>query len=245
MKPNIDIEIITACIPDIYARFTDWFKSVLNASDGTLNLALSGGNTPKALFEYWTANHQDDIDWTRVRFFWSDERCVPPNDEQSNYRMTKEYLFDRLPVSEGQIFRIEGENEPFAEAKRYAEVLRRELKAQNEIPSFDIVMLGMGDDGHTASIFPHQIALWDSPEICVVGTHPQSGQQRVSLSGKTINAAKNIAFLVTGKSKAERVREIIETRGQAERRYPAAKAAAQSGNLLWFLDNDAAALLNP
>ncbi|MDR1518333.1 MAG: 6-phosphogluconolactonase [Dysgonamonadaceae bacterium] len=238
MMKDTDFEIVCTTTPDVYVRFTEWFKSVLASSDGKISLALSGGNTPKALFEHWATKHRDDVDWKRVQFFWGDERCVPPNDEQSNYKMTKEYLFSQLPISERQIFRIKGENEPFAEAERYADVLRRELKG--EIPSFDIMMLGVGDDGHTASIFPNQLALWDSPQTCVVGIHPQSGQKRVSLSGRTINAAKNIAFLVTGKNKAEKLREIIGNRNQAEKTYPAAKVAPQSGRLLWFLDEDAA-----
>ena len=223
---------------DVFVRFTDWLKSVLNEKSGTISIALSGGNTPKALFDFWVAQHKNDIDWNRIKFFWGDERCVPPDDEQSNYKMTKEHLFDHLPIPENHIFRIEGENNPETEAERYSEILRKELNVQNGVPSFDIVMLGMGDDGHTASIFPNRIDLWESPEICLVAAHPQSGQKRVSLSGKTINAAQNVAFLVTGKNKAEKVKAIIENRTEAEKIYPAAKVAPISGNLLWFLDED-------
>ena len=228
---------------DVFVRFTDWLKSVLNEKNGTISIALSGGNTPKALFDFWVAQHKNDIDWNKIKFFWGDERCVPPNDEQSNYKMTKEHLFDFLPIPEKNIFRIKGEDDSELEAKRYSEILQNELDSVGGVPSFDIVMLGMGDDGHTASIFPNRIDLWESPEICLVASHPQSGQKRVSLSGKTINAAQNVAFLVTGKNKAEKVKAIIENRTEAEKVYPAAKVAPISGNLLWFLDEEAANLL--
>ena len=237
-------QLVFNATTDVYARFTDWFKSILDASGDMVTIALSGGNTPKTLFEYWTMKHRDDIDWGKIKFFWGDERCVSPLDEQSNYKMTREYLFDHLPIKDGQIFRIKGEDDPFAEAKSYSEVLRSELKERNGIPSFDIVMLGMGDDGHTASIFPNQMELWNSPEICVVGVHPHSGQKRISLSGTTINAAKNVAFLVTGKNKAEKIKEVLENHDQAEKIYPAAKVDPKAGNLLWFMDDNAAELLS-
>ena len=228
---------------DVFVRFTDWLKSVLNEKNGTISIALSGGNTPKALFDFWVAQHKNDIDWNKIKFFWGDERCVLPNDEQSNYKMTKEHLFDFLPIPEKNIFRIKGEDDSELEAKRYSEILQNELDSVGGVPSFDIVMLGMGDDGHTASIFPNRIDLWESPEICLVASHPQSGQKRVSLSGKTINAAQNVAFLVTGKNKAEKVKAIIENHTEAKKVYPAAKVAPISGNLLWFLDEEAANLL--
>lgn len=237
-------QIIFKGTTNVYARFTDWLQSILNATDEKISIALSGGNTPKTLFEYWATEHRNDIDWHKINFFWGDERCVPPDDAQSNYHMTKEYLFDHLPISDGQIFRIEGENAPETEAKRYSEILGKKLGKENGIPSFDIVMLGMGDDGHTASIFPNQMDLWNNPEICVVGIHPQSGQKRVSLSGTTINAAKRVAFLVTGKNKAEKVREIIEEPKKARLIYPAARVSPQAGKLLWFLDDAAASLLS-
>lgn len=243
MENKTATQIINEQDAHVLDRFTDWFISVLNRTDGYVSLALSGGNTPKALFDLWATEYRDKIDWQRIRFFWGDERCVSPNDEQSNYKMTKEHLFTHLPIDESQIFRIKGENNPADEAERYSQVLRNELALQNGIPSFDIVMLGMGDDGHTASIFPHQIDLWDSPKICVLGTHPESGQIRVSLSGTTINAAKNVAFLVTGVNKAQKIKEIIYNHEKAKKMYPAAKVAPTNGNLLWFIDKDAAALL--
>jgi len=219
--------------------FTDLLKSVL-AKKGAVNLGLSGGSTPKSLFKYWSDRHANDIDWSAIRFFWGDERCVPPTDDESNFKMTKVYLFENLNIPESNIFRIHGEEVPATEAERYSGVLTDQLESVDGVPSFDILMLGMGDDGHTASIFPYEMDLWDSNDICVVATHPVSGQKRVSLSGKVINAAKYITFLVTGESKAQKVKEIMQHREQAQAIYPAARVAPQNGKLIWFLDNKAA-----
>lgn len=222
--------------------FTERMKEA-SSEKRTVSIALSGGSTPKSLFDYWAQLPEGEIDWKKFRFFWGDERCVPPSDNESNYKMTKEHLFDLIAVPDENIFRIQGEDNPESEAKRYGKLLDEKLPTINDIPSFDILMLGMGDDGHTASIFPHEIELWNSPENCVVATHPVSGQKRVSLSGKVINTAKNIFFLVTGNNKAEKVKEIIEYPHEAEKKYPAALVQPNSGNLHWFLDDGANGLL--
>ena len=219
--------------------FTAYLKDILKDKK-RVTIALSGGSTPKSLFDYWAEHHKNDIDWNSVFLFWGDERCVPPTDEQSNYKMTKDHLLDLVPIPEQNIFRIKGENDPAAEAKRYSTLLQMEVEATGGVPSFDLIMLGMGDDGHTASIFPEEIGLWKSSQICVVATHPDSGQKRVSLSGKVINNARNVAFLVTGAVKAEKVKQIIESRKEVKGIYPAAKVKPASGNLVWFLDKQAA-----
>ena len=227
---------------DLNKDFTLWLKELL-AKKETLSIALSGGTTPKSLFKYWAAKHANDIDWSKIKFFWSDERCVWPSDEESNYKMTKDNLFDHIPVPAKNIFRIRGENDPYKEARSYEELLVKELETIKGVPQFDILMLGMGDDGHTASIFPHEMNLWDSHNMCVVAMHPVTKQMRVSLSGKTINAAKNVAFLVTGATKAKKVQAVIEDNQNAQTKYPAAKVQPTSGNLIWFLDGYAAKLL--
>lgn len=223
---------------DLNYTFTERIKEIISEKE-RVTFALSGGSTPKSLFDYWAQLPKDEIDWKKVRFFWGDERCVPPSDDESNYKMTKEHLFDFVPVPNENIFRILGENDPGSEAVRYGKLLTGELETTNGVPSFDVLMLGMGDDGHTASIFPHEITLWDSPENCVTATHPVSGQRRVSLSGKVINAAKNVFFLVTGENKADKVKEIIEQPDQTGKKYPAALVQPDSGNLYWFLDHGA------
>ncbi len=235
---NMNIQIFQST--DALCRaFTQWLKELL-IEKGTITIALSGGSTPKSLFDYWAALPGGEIDWKRVKFFWGDERCVQPSHEESNFRMTKEHLFNRITVPEENIFRIQGENDPSEEAVRYGRLLQQELESENSIPTFDIVMLGMGDDGHTASIFPHQMELWDSETNCVAATHPVSGQQRVSLTGRVINAARNVAFLVTGSNKADKVQEIVSKPEVAEKKYPAARVQPESGNLYWFIDRQAA-----
>lgn len=222
--------------------FTGYLKEILKDRE-RVTVALSGGSTPKSLFDYWAKNHQHDIDWNSIFLFWGDERCVPPTDEQSNYKMTKEHLLDHVSIPERNVFRIKGENDPEAEAERYSTLLQMEVEVVSTVPSFDLVILGMGDDGHTASIFPQEIELWKSDNLCVVGTHPNSGQKRVSLSGKVINRAQRVVFLVTGATKAKKVKEIIESRKEVKDIYPAAKVKPVSGKLTWFLDKEAAKLL--
>lgn len=223
---------------DLNRFFTEWLKEMVTKKE-KVTIALSGGSTPKSLFDYWATLPAQEIDWTKIKFFWGDERCVPPTHAESNYKMTKEHLFDFVQVPPGNIYRIFGENDPASEAKRYGETLKHELATVNGIPSFDIMMLGMGDDGHTASIFPNQIDLWHSGDLCVTATHPVSGQIRVSVSGKVINAARNVVFLVTGENKADKVEEIINHPEQAAKKYPAALVQPDSGNLLWLLDEQA------
>lgn len=227
---------------DLNQAFTGKVKEIASGKK-TVTIALSGGSTPKSLFDYWAQLQEDEIDWKKFRFFWGDERCVPPSEDESNYKMTKEHLFDFIPVPDENIFRIYGEEDPVSEAERYSELLNEELETANGIPSFDILMLGMGDDGHTASIFPHEIIFWHSPHNCITANHPVSGQQRVSLSGKVINAAGHVFFLVTGENKADKVKEIIEQPDDSREKYPAALVQPDSGNLHWFLDQKAAKLL--
>ncbi|MDD2551737.1 MAG: 6-phosphogluconolactonase [Dysgonamonadaceae bacterium] len=227
---------------DLNKDFTLWLKELLSENE-PLTIALSGGTTPKSLFDYWAKNHAEDIEWSKIKFFWSDERCVWPDNDDSNYKIAKDHLFDHLPISQENIFRIRGENDPYKEARSYSDLLLNEVEQVNGIPQFDIIMLGMGEDGHTASIFPHEMNLWDSSNLCVVATHPKTRQMRVSLSGRTINAAKNVAFLVTGAAKAKKVQAVIEDKEKAQEKYPAAKVQPTSGNLIWFLDSKAAKLL--
>ncbi|MFA5733783.1 MAG: 6-phosphogluconolactonase [Proteiniphilum sp.] len=227
---------------ELSRTFTEWFKEQLSEKE-SITIALSGGSTPTLLFDYWASLPEEEINWRKVKFFWGDERCVPPDYEESNYKMTKQHLFDFVSVPEENIFRIMGEEEASAEAARYGKLLQQELQSKNGVPLFDIVMLGMGDDGHTASIFPHQMELWESDANCVAATHPVSGQQRVSLTGRVINAAHNVVFLITGANKAEKVNEIVTRPEEAEKKYPAARVQPESGNLYWFMDQQAAQML--
>lgn len=242
-KQNMIMEIqIFKTLQELNQSFTEWLQEILNKKE-SITIALSGGSTPKSLFDFWSDLPEGEIDWTKIKFFWGDERCVPPTDSESNYKMTKEHLFDKINIPQNNIFRIKGENSPENEAEVYGDLLNQEIKVVNGVPAFDIVILGMGDDGHTASIFPHEIELWNSNNNCVAATHPETGQKRVSLTGKVINAANNVVFLVTGENKADKIREIIEHPEESEKKYPAALAQPESDNLLWFLDEKAAGKL--
>ncbi len=205
-----------------------------------LNVALSGGSTPKVIFDLLSKEYSDAIDWRKLRFFWGDERCVPPDDEESNYNMTRLHLFDHVPVPAENIFRIKGELPPDEARDSYADIIDKELPKRNKVPVFDLMILGMGDDGHTASIFPHEIGLWNSDNLCEVATHPTSGQKRVTLTGKVINNAAEILFLVTGKEKAPKVAEIIKEKG-TYKSHPA--ALVNRDKSLWLMDNEAAKLI--
>ncbi|WP_318308934.1 6-phosphogluconolactonase [Flagellimonas crocea] len=227
---------------EVAEQFSSYFVDQLK-DKAAFHVALSGGSTPKIVFDVLAENFADKVDWSKVHFYWGDERCVPPSDDESNYKMTVEHLFSKIDVPEANIHRILGEKDPVNEALRYANLLEINLDRVDEVPQFDLVILGMGDDGHTASIFPHEIDLWDSEEHCVVATHPDSGQKRVSINGKVINTSKEVAFLVTGTSKAEKVEAVIE-KNEGSDAYPASLVNPISGNLVWFLDEEAAAKLN-
>ncbi len=227
---------------EVAEQFSSYFVDQLKDKTA-FHVALSGGSTPKIVFDVLAENFADKVDWSKVHFYWGDERCVPPSDDESNYKMTVEHLFSKIDVPEANIHRILGEKDPVNEALRYANLLEINLDRVDEVPQFDLVILGMGDDGHTASIFPHEIDLWDSEDHCVVATHPDSGQKRVSINGKVINTSKEVAFLVTGASKAEKVEAVIE-KTEGSDAYPASLVNPISGNLVWFLDEEAAAKLN-
>ena len=216
--------------------FTEYFIKLGNGKSGVFNVALSGGSTPVAWFNYLAQHHLKDDFWERIHFYWGDERCVPPHDSDSNFGIAKKHLFDHIPIPDENIHRMYGELLPGEAADRYEISLRQHL---GQLPVFDLVILGMGDDGHTASIFPHEINLWNLDKLCVVATHPQTGQKRVSLTGMAINAATAVAFLITGRNKSERVREIINQETTAVF-YPANLVNPQKGTLHWFLDKDAA-----
>jgi 6-phosphogluconolactonase len=204
------------------------------------SIALSGGGTPRLALEA-LARHAAGIDWKAVHFFWGDERCVPPDHADSNYRMAREALFDTVDIPGGNIHRIMGERNPEAEAARYAGEMLATLPLAGNIPRFDLVMLGLGEDGHTASIFPGNIGLLKSGTLCEVSVHPMSGQKRITLTGKVFGQATQVAFLVTGSRKSSVVKEILEHEKGCEA-YPAAMLYAMRDDAMWWLDKEAASM---
>ncbi len=226
---------------EVARQFSAYFAERVK-DKAVFHVALSGGSTPKLIFDVLASEYGDTIDWSKIHLYWGDERCVPPTDDQSNYKMTEEHLLSKITVPKGNIHRVLGEKDPKGEALRYANLLEINLDRVDGIPQFDLVLLGMGDDGHTASIFPDNIGLWNAEDHCVVAAHPDSGQQRVSINGKVINRAQEVIFLVTGATKAEKVDEIHNQKSNYKK-YPAALVRPLSGNLTWFMDEAAANLI--
>lgn len=219
-------------------EFSKYFKDK-SSTQKPFHVALSGGSTPKIVFDVLADRFADTIDWNLIHFYWGDERCVAPDDDESNYKMTVDHLLSKISIPQENIHRIKGEENPKEEAKRYGELLEDILPQELNLPQFDLVILGMGDDGHTASIFPHELKLWVSPDNCEVAIHPESGQLRVSLTGRIINNAKTVTFLVTGENKAEKVKLIID-REEGYLDYPASHVSPKTKDLVWFLDAAAA-----
>ncbi|MGE4290316.1 MAG: 6-phosphogluconolactonase [Salinivirgaceae bacterium] len=208
-----------------------------------ITLAVSGGNTPYILFEQWATFYADKMDWQRLHFFWVDERCVAPDSPESNYGNTKKTLFDRVNLPEANIHRIRGEEQPNPEAERYAAEIGGLVPLVDGIPQFDIMLLGMGDDGHTASIFPPSIALFDSNAWVAATKNPYNGQSRITLTGQLINHATQIRFLVTGSGKAKVLGQLFN-REPGYQDYPASRVQPVNGKLSWILDQEAALLLD-
>lgn len=217
-------------------------EKVLNEKE-IYSIALSGGSTPKIFFSALASEYRYKINWENVHLFWVDERCVPPTDIESNFGMTKQFLIDKIPIPEKNIHRMKGEMDTEEEAERYSLEITKNLPAKNSLPVFDFIMLGIGEDGHTASIFPNQMNLLQSEKICGTAYHPVSHQKRITLTGKVINNSSEVAFVVTGKNKAVIISDIF-TKDKRSESYPASYINPTSGNLYWFLDNESASLLN-
>ena len=230
---------ISESVEKLSEQFAQLLIEKVNNSKDDFNIALSGGSTPKDIFEYLAAHHQNTIGWHKVKFFWGDERCVPPTDSESNYKMAYEALLSRLQIPASNIFRIRGENDPQNEATEYSEIVKKQLPQINKIPKFDLIMLGLGEDGHTASIFPNQKSLLESDKIYATAVHPETGQKRITLTGKVINNASTIVFIVTGNNKAQVVDEIINQKDNYKN-YPASFILPHNGELYWLLDKSAA-----
>jgi 6-phosphogluconolactonase len=237
-KPNLHVYPDGTAVARAFAdHLLDKMKT---AGDGPFFWALSGGSTPKLLFQLLAEEYGEKIDWSRLHFFWGDDRMVPYDDPESNYGEVKSLLFDHIPVVEEQIHPVPTDLEPEEAARTYAATIS-ELLPQNSdgLPIFDINMLGMGTDGHTASIFPDSMELLTDDRICAVAKHPESGQLRVTLTGPVINASDEVDFLITGGSKTLWVAQIINREQQATK-LPAAHINPTSGKLHWFLDRAAA-----
>ena len=217
--------------------FADYLERLIEKK--SLNIALSGGSTPKLLFLELSKRNQ--IKWDNVHLFWVDERCVPQDNDESNYRMAKELLIDNVGVPLSNVHRIKGESEPSKEAIRYENEIKQFVRREGNLPSFDLIILGIGTDGHIASIFPHQMELLKTEKICEVATHPISGQKRVSLTGRVIGNAQKVSFMVTGQAKSPIIKSILKDEEDAKL-YPAAHIKSKEV-VTWCIDSAAGSLL--
>jgi 6-phosphogluconolactonase len=206
---------------------------------GRFVVALSGGSTPKPMNALLaTPRFVELIEWEKVFIFWSDERCVAPEDPESNYGSARESLLVNVPIPAGNIQRIYGELSPEHAAQKYEDKLR-EFFAGQPTPRFDLILLGLGDDGHTASLFPGTPAVRENSRWAMAVTHqepPLPLVDRVTLTPAIINAAANITFLVTGQAKAERLRQVLRDPYNPDR-LPAQAIRPKNGKLFWFLDD--------
>jgi 6-phosphogluconolactonase len=205
---------------------------------GRFAVVLAGGSTPKATYEILARDYADRIDWSNVHVFFGDERSVPPNHEDSNYRMAREDLLDHVPV--GSVHRMQGELSPDEAAEAYEEELRDFFRSE-DLPRFDLILLGIGGDGHTASLFPETSALEVHDRWVVANPVLKLGTTRITLTVPVINAARAVYFLVAGEGKADALAEILED-DPDPREYPASLIQPQGGPA-WMLDRSAASLL--
>ena len=206
---------------------------------GRCFISLAGGSTPVNLYKL-LAN--ENLDWSHVHFFWGDERCVPADDDGNNYRQVKKVLFDKIDIPSKNIHRVISELEPDAAADEYSTTLKQFADAPLDWPRFDIALLGMGEDGHTASLFPGSPVDIDKPVIAVTAHYQNRPANRVSLTQLVFNSAKNIFFLVSGTGKAETLKRVLSDT-YLPNELPSQRIMPIDGKVIWFVDDEAAKLL--
>jgi 6-phosphogluconolactonase len=244
-KSNYEILILSGAdelAREAARRFADMAET-FTKDGGRFTVALSGGSTPKAMFQILAEKpYADEIRWPSIYFFWGDERRVPPDHVESNYRMANETLLSRVTIPRENIFRIPAEDEDHDRAAAsYAETLRKFF--DDERPALDLAFLGMGPDGHTASLFPGTTALRVNDRIAVSNYIEKFQSWRITLTADSINRARNIIFLVAGADKAPALKEVIEGPRNPEL-YPSQLIEPSHGSLVWMVDEAAAKLLS-
>lgn len=222
-------------------RFAELAEAFTNDA-GRFTVALSGGSTPKAMFQLLAEKpFANSLPWRSICFFWGDERCVPPDHMDSNFRMANDTLLSKVPIPRENVFRIPAEDEDHERAAaNYSETLQKFFA--EEQPGLDLIFLGMGADGHTASLFPGTTALRVNDRIAVANYVEKFQSWRITLTSGAINRARNIIFLVAGADKAPALKEVIEGPRNPEQ-YPSQLIEPNYGALLWMIDESAASLL--
>ena len=209
------------------------------SSRGQCSLALAGGNTPRSVYSYMA--EAAGVPWPDVHLFWGDERSVPPDHPDSNFRMVKESLLQHIAIPESNIHRIAAEHEPAHAASAYESELQKYFGGG--LPVLDLVLLGMGDDGHTASLFPGTSAVHETNRLVTEVHVPQLNTWRITMTLPLLNLARKVIFMVAGETKADKVRMILGDNLRTDA-YPASLIAPEQGDVIWMLDSEAAAFLN-
>ncbi|MFQ5353893.1 MAG: 6-phosphogluconolactonase [Thermodesulfobacteriota bacterium] len=247
MEPRRPEIIVCKESLELYSRVAAAFITLANdfqKNNGRFNVALCGGSTPLPLYGLLASLPlRENVKWSKVHFFWSDERCVPPDSEESNYGMAALNLLEKIGALEKNVHRIEGELGEGA-----ASVYERELKrafglGDGEFPAFDLMLLGMGVDGHTASLFPGSAALGEEENMVTSEYVEKLGSRRITFTPPIIQKARNIIFLVRGGEKAAVLRALLECPFDPNA-LPAALTMKAEGRVRWFVDKEAASLLS-
>lgn len=199
------------------------------------NLALSGGDTARRLFRLWVQSYARKIDWPLMRFYWVDERCVSPESDESNFKHANELLFKPLQIPASHIFRIRGEVDPEEEAERYSEIVRNRVTMFSDMPCFDCIILGVGSDGHTASIFQQSMELLTDDRCYAVSTHPVTGQKRITMTGPIILNGATLFVPIVGKGKGQVMNDLIQAPSPCDT-TPACYILSRAQNLTVFTD---------
>jgi 6-phosphogluconolactonase len=231
----------------VAAKAADIFTGLVGeaAAEGRpFRVALSGGSTPRLLYRLLASeDYRARVAWERVGFFFGDERWVPHTDSDSNFKLANDYLFQPLSIDESRVFPMPTEGKPPEAAEQYEAVLRRVFAlASREMPRFDLIFLGMGDDGHTASLFPHTAALREYGKLVAANYVEKLNTWRITLTAPVLNAARHVLFMVAGESKAPALKQVLEGEYDPEE-YPSQLLREASGHVTWLVDRAAAAHL--
>jgi len=239
MKPKLrifdDLETLSIHAANLFS--VQATRSILER--GQFLVALNGGGTPTRLFQLLATDFHDKVEWAKVQVFWGDERCVPPNDPGSSYAQARELLLSRVPIPESNIHRIKGEFPPIKAAKEYSLLLKEYAFPPLDWPRFDLVYLGMGEDGHTASLFPGSPVNVSDAVLPVTAHYQDRPANRVTLTQLVFNRARMVVFMATGEKKASMLAEVLSDRYNPEL-YPAQRIDPKDGELIWLVDDDAA-----
>ena len=209
---------------------------------GRFLVALNGGSTPIRLFQLLATNFRSNVNWSKVHIFWGDERCVPPEDTGSSYGQARDGLLSHVPIPSANVHRIQGELGPVEAAEEYAHTLKEFASPPLDWPRFDLVYLGLGEDGHTASLFPGSPVDVSVPTMSVTAHYQDRPANRVTLTPVVFNSARIVVFMATGEKKAAALAEVLNDRYNRDL-YPAQRINPRVGRLIWLVDEEAASKL--